>query len=55
VCHVHYPEISKIVKTTAEEYGVPYLENKTLLAALKAHMVALKKLGGLPNLNEVMA
>lgn len=25
VCHVHYRKLSKIVKSTAEEYGIPYL------------------------------
>lgn len=54
ICHVHYPEVSKIVKATAEEYGVPYLENKTLGDALNAHVRALKKLG-LPPLNEAIA
>jgi linoleoyl-CoA desaturase len=30
IYHFHYPEISEIVKNTAEEFGIPYLENKTL-------------------------
>ena len=24
ICHLHYTEISKIVKETAKEYGIPY-------------------------------
>lgn len=55
ISHVHYPAISKIVKATAEEFGVPYLENKTLMDALKGHLVALKKLGRLPNINDAIA
>lgn len=55
VCHVHYPAISEIVKSTAKEFGVPYLENETLGDALSAHMKALKKLGKLPNINEALA
>ena len=31
VCHVHYPAISKIVRETAAEYNLPYLEQKTSL------------------------
>jgi len=55
VCHVHYPEIAEIVKATAEEYGVPYLENITFMDAMRAHMVALRKLGRLPDINEALA
>jgi linoleoyl-CoA desaturase len=46
ICHVHYPEIAHIVKQTAEEYGVPYLENKTLGDALKSHVITLRRFGG---------
>lgn len=55
ICHVHYPEISKIVKATAEEYGVPYLENITFMDAMRGHMAALRKLGRLPDINEALA
>ena len=55
ICHVHYPQIAEIVKKTAEEYSVPYLENETLGQALSAHLTALKKLGKLPNINEALA
>ena len=57
ISHVHYPEIAHIVKETAEEFGVPYLENKTLGKALKSHISALRKFGKiqLPNINEALA
>jgi linoleoyl-CoA desaturase len=45
VCHVHYTEISKIVKATADEYGVPYIENETFFGALKSHYKTLKYFG----------
>jgi len=45
ICHVHYPALAPIVKQTAEEFGVPYLENKTLGKALKSHITTLKKFG----------
>lgn len=54
ISHVHYPAISHIVKQTAEEYGIPYLVNPTLGQALLSHISYLKKLGKLPDLNEVM-
>jgi linoleoyl-CoA desaturase len=45
ICHVHYKHIAGIVKDTAKEYGVPYYEKPTLLAALIDHGRMLKKLG----------
>ena len=54
ICHVHYPKISTIVKQTAEEFGIPYLENKTFWDALVSHLRALNKFGKLPNLNEAI-
>ena len=55
ICHVHYPEISVIVKETAEEYGVPYLENETFGQALRSHVVTLQRFGKLPDINEALA
>ncbi len=54
ICHVHYPEIAPIVKATAEEYGVPYLENITFVDALNSHVNALKRFGKLPSLNDAI-
>lgn len=45
ICHVHYPSISKIVKETAEEYGVPYHQHKTFVAAIASHFKLLGRLG----------
>ncbi len=55
ICHVHYPNIAGIVKETAEEFGIPYLENNTFKDALYSHIVTLKRFGKLPDLNELMA
>jgi linoleoyl-CoA desaturase len=52
ICHVHYPAISEIVKNTAGEFGVPYLEKKTLWEAFKSHVKLLKKHGS-PSINEI--
>lgn len=54
ICHVHYPKIAPIVKQTANEFGVPYLENKTFSSALGAHFALLQRLGKLPDLNEAI-
>jgi linoleoyl-CoA desaturase len=54
ICHVHYPHISGIVKDTAQEFGVPYLEHKTLFHAVRSHFSTLKRFGRLPHMDEVM-
>ena len=45
VCHIHYGKISKIVKQTAIEFNLPYLESRTFLHALRSHYLILKKFG----------
>jgi linoleoyl-CoA desaturase len=45
ISHVHYPAISEIVKETATEFGVPYLENKTFSGAVHSHFSLLYDLG----------
>jgi len=55
ISHVHYPAISEIVKQTALEHNVPYLDNTTLADALRSHLRALQKFGRLPNINEAIA
>ena len=55
ICHVHYPEVATIVKATAEEYGIKYLENLTFMDALRSHIKTLHRFGKLPNINEAIA
>ena len=45
ICHVHYPNISKIVKQTALEYNLPYHSYKNFTSALRAHTKMLYNLG----------
>ena len=45
VCHVHYRHLSKIVKETAQEFGLPYKMKETFWDAIKAHGRLLKQLG----------
>jgi linoleoyl-CoA desaturase len=45
ICHVHYPEVSKIVEETAKEFNVPYLCSNTIGGALSSHVRMLKKFG----------
>lgn len=53
ICHVHYPHISHIVKQTAEEFNIPYLQKQDFTSALKSHFAALEKFGT-PKANEVI-
>lgn len=45
VCHVHYPKIAVIVRSVAEEFGIPYQVMPTFRSALLAHGKMLWKLG----------
>ena len=45
ICHVHYKELSKIVKDTAKEFNVMYLEIPTFRKAILLHIKELKVLG----------
>lgn len=45
ICHIHYPAIGKIVKETALEFNLPYIESPTFFTALASHYRMLRKLG----------
>jgi linoleoyl-CoA desaturase len=45
ICHVHYPKLASIVRSTAKDFGIPYHVEKTYWQALKGHVRMLKKLG----------
>ena len=45
ICHVHYKKISKIVRETAQEFGLPYHTQPTFSKALALHAQMLKRLG----------
>jgi len=45
ICHIHYPAIAEIVKQTAQEFNLPYLEQATFFSALASHYRTLRKFG----------
>jgi linoleoyl-CoA desaturase len=45
VCHTHYAPLTRIVKQTAEEFGVPYRQHPTMTQAIVHHLILLKQLG----------
>jgi linoleoyl-CoA desaturase len=44
VCHVHYPALTKILKSTCDDFGIEYQENPNFWVALKKHYWMLKHL-----------
>ncbi|WP_310589306.1 fatty acid desaturase [Dyadobacter sp. CY327] len=53
VCHVHYPKLAPIVKQTASEFGLTYLENKSFFTAVSSHIESLKRFGA-PKFDEAI-
>lgn len=45
ICHIHYPQLTPIVKQTARECGVEYRENPTLASGVIKHLRLLRRLG----------
>jgi linoleoyl-CoA desaturase len=45
VCHTHYASLTRIVRDTAEEFGVPYRQHRTMTQAIRHHLILLKQLG----------
>lgn len=45
ISHIHYPNISKIVKETCREFNVKYIEYPTVMSAIGAHVRHLRSLG----------
>ncbi len=54
ICHVHYPAIADIVKSTAEEHNIPYMEFPTFKKALQSHLNLLHQFGKLPKMSEAI-
>jgi linoleoyl-CoA desaturase len=44
ISHVHYPEISKIIKKACADFGVPYIEYPKMRLAIASHVAHLKHL-----------
>lgn len=44
ISHVHYPEISKIIKKACADFGIPYIEYPRMRLAVASHVNYLKQL-----------
>lgn len=45
VCHTHYVGLTRIVRDTAAEFGIPYRQHPTMTRAIRHHLILLRKLG----------
>jgi len=45
VCHTHYAPLTRIVRETAQEFGVPYRQHPTMTQSVRHHLILLKQLG----------
>lgn len=45
ISHIHYPEISKIIKQACQEYGISYVEYPKMHHAVASHVAFLKQMG----------
>ncbi len=45
VCHTHYAPLTRIIRETAEEFGIPYRQHPTMTRAIRHHLLLLKQLG----------
>jgi linoleoyl-CoA desaturase len=45
VCHTHYAPLTRIVRETAKEFGIPYRQHPTMTRAIRHHLLLLKQLG----------
>lgn len=49
ISHIHYPAINQYVKEVCREYKVAYNESRSMLGAIRSHIVHLRKLGRAPD------
>jgi linoleoyl-CoA desaturase len=45
ISHIHYPQISKLVKETCKEFNVTYHEYSTMFDAVVSHIMYLRRMG----------
>ena len=44
ISHVHYPQVSRLVKEVCKEYNIDYLEYSSMLKAFSSHLLHLRRL-----------
>ncbi|WP_254216755.1 acyl-CoA desaturase [Synechococcus sp. CCY 9618] len=52
ICHVHYPQISRIVEQTCRDCGVPFRTHRSFLSGVASHYRWLRRMGREPAIVE---
>jgi linoleoyl-CoA desaturase len=55
ISHVHYPALSRILKQTCQEFGVPYHEYPRMRYAVASHVAFLRQMGRMAGSNGEIA
>ena len=55
ICSIHYPKLAPIIRETAHEFGIPYLEYPTFVESFRSHVRFLKRVGREKNYEPVIA
>jgi linoleoyl-CoA desaturase len=50
IAHIHYPQISRVVRQVCEERGISYVEHTTFRKAIAAHIRHLRTMGAVPRI-----
>jgi linoleoyl-CoA desaturase len=50
ICHVHYPDLSRIVERTCRDCGVPFRTHRSFLSGVASHYRWLRRMGQDPAL-----
>lgn len=45
ICHIHYPELAKIVEVTCQEFGITYREHASFIGGVVSHGRWLQRMG----------
>jgi linoleoyl-CoA desaturase len=45
ISHIHYPQLSRIVRETCREFNIDYLEHRTMRHAIVSHLSHIRRLG----------
>jgi linoleoyl-CoA desaturase len=45
ISHIHYPQISKLVRETCQEFNLTYIEYPTMIRAFYSHLMHIRKMG----------
>lgn len=45
ICHIHYPELSKVVEEACREFGIRYAAHRSLFSAIASHFRWLMQMG----------